>query len=154
MVSAKRITVPTVGRGPFDLGTVRDGRQAVVDDEGDVEHGLEVGLVEARERAPAVGGLHLRGGDDLFVALVVGVGAAVEAAELVVQDAVERDAERHVPAATVPAAWTISRSVCSSSSHVAAIPSIATRGDVEFDGVEHEHIGVAVDREVDRRRAR
>ena len=49
------------------------------------EHRLEVGLVPARERPPAVGGLHLGGGDHVLGAVVVGERAAVEAAQLVVE---------------------------------------------------------------------
>ncbi len=47
------------GRLALDFGTVGDGGQAVVDDEGDAEDGLEVGLVPAGERPAAVGGLEL-----------------------------------------------------------------------------------------------
>ena len=86
IVSAKRITVRPSAVRAFDLGSVRDRRQALGDVEGDAEDRLELGLVPARERAPAVGRLHLRGGDDLLDAVVVDVRAAIEAAELVVED--------------------------------------------------------------------
>ncbi len=75
-----------VGARPLDLGTVRDRGQPVFDVEGDPEHRLERGLVPARERPSTVGRLHLRRRDDVLDAVVVGVGAAVEAAQLVVED--------------------------------------------------------------------
>ena len=49
-----------------DLRRIRDRRQAVSDDEGDREHRLELGLVEARKRPPAVGRLHLGRRDHPF----------------------------------------------------------------------------------------
>jgi hypothetical protein len=64
-------------------------RQAVVDVERDGEHRLELRLVPARKGAPAIGRLHLGGSDHLLDTVVVDVRAAVEAAELVVQDALE-----------------------------------------------------------------
>ena len=92
IVSAKRIDDLAVGVGrAVDLGAVGDREEAGVDDERDAEHRLEVGLVPARERPPAVGGLHLGRGDHLLGAVVVGVRAAVEAAQLVVEDAGELD---------------------------------------------------------------
>ncbi len=85
-----------VGRRSFGLGTVGDGGQPVLHVEGDREHRLELRLVPARERPAAVGGLHLRRGDDLLVAVGVDERAAVEASELVVQDPGERDGQRRV----------------------------------------------------------
>ncbi len=72
--------------GPLDTASSAGSMTSVI-----AEHGLEVGLVPARERPPAVGGLHLGGGDDVLGAVVVAVRAAVEAAELVVEHAGERD---------------------------------------------------------------
>ena len=63
--------------------------ELVVEQERDGEAGLEVGLVPAREGPPGVGGLELGGGDHALGAVVVGEGGAVEAAELVVQQAPE-----------------------------------------------------------------
>ena len=78
-------------RRAFDLGPVGHGEQLGVDDERDAEDRLEVRLVPARKRPPAVGGLHLRRGDDVLGAVVVAVRAAVEAAQLVVEHAREGD---------------------------------------------------------------
>ena len=83
-----------VRTGPFralDLGAVRDGHLIGVDDEGDAEHGLEVGFVPAGEGPPAVGRLHLARGDDALEAVLVAIRAAIEAAQLVVEDAGEGD---------------------------------------------------------------
>ncbi len=87
-------------RGGFDRdgGFARrtHGRErlvAVRHVEGDLEGGLHVGLVEARERAASVGGLELRRGDDMLDALVVLPGAAVEALQLIVEDTGEVDLE-------------------------------------------------------------
>ena len=79
-------TLPPEALGALDLGTIGDGREASVDDERDAEDGLEVRLVPARERPPAVGGLHLGRGDDLLGASGIAERAAVEAAQLVVED--------------------------------------------------------------------
>ena len=139
----------TVGRGPFDLRSVRDRRQVVVDVESDVEDRLELRLVPARERSATVGGLHLRRGDDLLVAVVVDVGAPIETAELVVEDAVERDAQ---PARTggdgvrgvddhplrLPVEFPCRRD-----------PVDGTRSDPEFGGVQYEYVGVAIDDQAD-----
>ena len=80
------------------LGTVGDGGEPVGDDQGDGEHGLEVGFVPAWEGAPGIGRLELRGGDRVDVAVVVGVGGTVEAVELIVELAAERQVQR-------PGAW-------------------------------------------------
>ena len=96
--------------GPLDTASERR-----IDDQRDLEHRLEVGLVPARERAPAVGRLHLRGGDDLLGAVVVAVRAAVPAAQLVVEGAGERDDRASTgPAAGRRSAVTNSRSVAAS----------------------------------------
>ena len=64
MVSPKRTRRPPPGSGDVvDLGAVGERGQPVGDVEGDREHRLAVGLVEAREGAPGVGGFELRGGD-------------------------------------------------------------------------------------------
>ena len=78
------------------LGHRRDGKQVVGDFEGDFEHGLVGGLVPAGEAASSVGRLELGGGDRVLGAVVVGEAAAVEASELVVEDAVEGDVDREV----------------------------------------------------------
>ena len=78
-------------RAALDLGPVRDGQQLGFDHERDAEHRLEVGLVPAGERPPAIGGLHLRRRDDLLVAVGVAERAAIEAAQLVVEHTGERD---------------------------------------------------------------
>ena len=94
IVSAKRTTWRPSGRASRrHLRPVGDGQQVVGDDHRHREHGLEVGLVPAREGTAAVGGLHLAGGDDPLVALLVLVGRAVPAAELVVQRAGEGQRE-------------------------------------------------------------
>ena len=134
----------SVGGRPFDLGPVRDRGQVVVDVEGDAEDRFELGFVPARERAPTIGRLHLRGGDDLLVAVVVDVGAAVEPAELVVEDAVERDAQTaRAGPRTVFAACTISRSVVVVEFPRRVDPVDGARGDVELGGVQHERVGRA-----------
>ncbi len=126
-------------------GRSRSPCRSVVDDEGDAEHGLELGFVPAREGPPAVGRLHLGGGDDLLGAVVVDVRAAVEAAELVVEDADEVDRRAGtVPGASASGGRTTRRSV--------SAVEFPGRGDpvdrdseviVELDGVEHEDVGVA-----------
>ena len=78
----------TVGR-PVDLGAVGECGDALGHDERHSEHGLQVGLIPAGERAPGVGGLELRRRDRVR-AVVVGVGRPVEAVELVVELAPER----------------------------------------------------------------
>ena len=77
-----------------DRGAVRHRRQRRVDDQRDGEHGLELRLVPTRECPPAVSRLHLRGGDDVLVAVLVDERAAVEAAQLVVERASELDVDR------------------------------------------------------------
>ncbi len=78
-------------RGVVDLGSVGIRRQPVGDVQGHREHRLAVGLVEARKGSPGVGGLELGGGDGVRDALVVGEGRAVEAVQLVIEDARELD---------------------------------------------------------------
>ena len=80
--------------GALDLGAVRDGEEVRLDHEGDGEDGLEVGFVPAGEGAAAVGGLHLAGGDDLFVPVGIAERAAIPAAQFVVQRSRELDGER------------------------------------------------------------
>ena len=65
--------------------------------EGHREHRLAVGLVEAREGAPGVGRLELRGGQGVLDAVVVGEHGPVEPVELVVQDARELEEDRSRP---------------------------------------------------------
>ena len=84
---------------PRDLRLVGHGQHVRIDDQRDPEHGLQVRLVPARERAAAVGGLHLGRRDDpldLPVAIRIRghVRAAVEATELVVEDAGELDGDQ------------------------------------------------------------
>ena len=67
IVSANRTASwPPGGSRALDLGTVGHRHQGRVDHQGDAEDRFEVGLVPARERPPAVGGLHLGRGDDLL----------------------------------------------------------------------------------------
>ena len=80
IVGAKCTRTPSVAeRLAADLRTVRDREQAVGDHERDVEHRLELGLVEARERPAGVRRLELRGREHPLVARAVDVGAAVVA---------------------------------------------------------------------------
>jgi hypothetical protein len=73
IVSANRDGDLAVAIGALDLGAVRDREQIGLDHECDGEHGLEVGFVPARERPPAVGGLHLGGGDHVLGTVGVAV---------------------------------------------------------------------------------
>ena len=73
-------------RGARGLGAVGRGEEPTRDVERHAEHGLHVGLVEAREAASGVGGLELRGRNGVGRAVGVEEGAAVEAAEAVVED--------------------------------------------------------------------
>ena len=50
-------------------GRVRNGVDVRIDDQGDLEDGLAVGLVEAGEAPPGVDGLELGGGDGLRLAV-------------------------------------------------------------------------------------
>ena len=133
--------------GAADLRAVGDGQQIRLDDEGDVEHGLEVGLVEARERPPAVGDLHLGGGDDPLGAVVGRVGAAVPAAQLVVEragevDGDERGADLLGAVDRQPLGRLVERER----------PGLAVDGDpadVELGGVEHDLLDDVVDGHVD-----
>ena len=96
-----------VGGLAVDLRAVRQRHDALGHHEGDAEDRLEVGLVPARERAAGVGRLELRRRDRVR-AVVVGVGRAVEAVQLVVQLAAEAHLERvgaPVPRARRGAAW-------------------------------------------------
>ena len=64
-----------------DDGPVGDGGVALVDDERDIEGGLEGGLVEGREGAARIGGFELRDG-----VVPAGGFGEIEAAQLAVQD--------------------------------------------------------------------
>ena len=55
------------------------------------EHGLEIGFIKARKCPTTISGLHLRRGDDLSSAVFIGIGTAVEAAQLVIEDSRESD---------------------------------------------------------------
>ncbi len=72
-----------------DLGATRDGEEIGIDHEGDLEHGLQVGLVPAREGSTSAGRLELGGGERAGGSVGVGERAAVEPAQLVVEEAVE-----------------------------------------------------------------
>ena len=90
MVRNLRVCLPADGAGRIaDDGAVGDGGVAGVDDQRDVEGGLEGGLVEAGEGAARVGGLEL--GDGVVAA---GGFGEIKAAQLVVQDAGVGDGER------------------------------------------------------------
>ena len=81
-----------VGQRGFAHGPrVGNRGQRLVHDQRDLKDRLEPRLVPARKRAPRVGRFELRGRQRLGVPVGVRVGAAVEAAQLVVQDAGERD---------------------------------------------------------------
>ena len=89
MVSAKRTRhLPSAGAAADPAPFERAARSASTTRR-DREDGLVAGLVPAREGAAGIGRLELGGGDDLVDAVVVGEGAAVEAVELVVEDAGE-----------------------------------------------------------------
>jgi hypothetical protein len=85
------------GRLTADLAGVGDGQQVLCHHQRDREHGLEVGLVPAREGEAGVRRLHLGGADDPLDAVVVGEGAPVEPLELVVEDPPERQVDRRLP---------------------------------------------------------
>ena len=94
MVGANRTRrLPAGRRGLLDHRPVGEGGERVVDHQGDLEGGLELGLVEAGEGPPGVGRLHLGGGDDVLDAVLVGEGGPVEAVQLVVEDAGEREVQ-------------------------------------------------------------
>ena len=77
------VCLPVAGTGRVaDDGAVGDGGVAFVDDERDVEGGLEGGLVEGGEGAARIGGFELRDG----VVAPGGLGE-IEAAEFAVEDA-------------------------------------------------------------------
>ena len=77
----------------LDDPTVGPGAEGVVDDEGDLEGGLEGWLVPAGKGAAGVGRLHLGGGDDVVVAGIVGEGRPVEAVQHVVEDTFEDEVQ-------------------------------------------------------------
>ena len=72
---------------------VGNGRQRLVHDQRDLKDRLERRLVPARKRPSCVGRFELRGRQRLGVPVGVRVSAAVEAAQLVVQEAGERDVQ-------------------------------------------------------------
>ena len=85
---------PIARGGARDLGTRGDGQQVIGHDERNVEGGLQIGLVPARERSPRTGRFELGGGNGVFDPVIAGVGRSVEAAELVVEHAGELDGHR------------------------------------------------------------
>ena len=78
-------------------GHVGDGLQLLRHDERDVERCLHLGFVPAGERTTGVRCLELRRRETTLDAVAVHVGAAVEAAQLVVQLAGEVEAQHHAP---------------------------------------------------------
>jgi hypothetical protein len=78
----------------IDLRAVRNCGEPIINVEGDGEHRLVLGFVPAREGPTAISGLHLGRGDDLLGTLIVDVGAAIKAAELVIENAGESDLQR------------------------------------------------------------
>ena len=107
----------------------------------DLEDGLAVRFVPARKTTPGVGRLELCGGDGVFVACVVGECAAVKAAQLVVQDAVERNdnlelATRHGCVNCQVQPFGLFVEPHSSGLHDSALAHRGF-GDREFDRVEH-----------------
>ncbi len=86
--------------GPFDTAVSAGSMTRVI-----AKTALNVGLVPAGERPAAVGRLHLRGGDHLRVAIGIGEGAAIEAAQLVVEHAGEGDLDRRRPGRRARWAW-------------------------------------------------
>ncbi len=73
----------------LDHGAVGEGGEGVVDHQGDLEGGFELGFIETGEGTAGVGRLHLGGGDGVFGAGLVGEGGPVEPVELVVENAGE-----------------------------------------------------------------
>ncbi|MEJ7719277.1 MAG: hypothetical protein WKF58_01980 [Ilumatobacteraceae bacterium] len=140
-----------------DLCAVGDRQEIGLDDERHLERGLEIGLVPAGEGSAAVRRLHLRGGDDALVAVLVTEGAAIEAAQLVVEDARELDPhggatrlERAVDVDGQPLGRLVERPRRRRAVHGA-------RADVELDRVEDEladrldHVDVDLDDAPERR---
>ena len=101
------------GGGAVDLGRVRQGREVVVDDQGDLEGGLRLRLVPAGERPPGVGGLELGGGDHVAGAGVVGERRPVEAVQLVVEDAPEGGVQGRADRRAAPRSARASPARCS-----------------------------------------
>ncbi len=82
----------TLAAGKFcraEFGTVRDREEVRFDLERDGENSLAIRFVPAGERPSCVGRFELGRRDDVFVASLVTEGAAIKAAELVVENAGE-----------------------------------------------------------------
>ena len=95
MVGEKRTTALRRRRGSTPTtGELEMASTSGLDDQGDLEDGLAVGLVEAGKAPAGVDGLELGGGDGLGLAVGAGVGRAVEAAQLVVEGPGEAAAQR------------------------------------------------------------
>ncbi len=73
--------------------------QVLVDHEPDLEGGLELGLIEAREALASLGGLVLRGDDDVRLARLIIPAGLVEAPQTLVVRA--REAETQLPVAGI-----------------------------------------------------
>ena len=71
-----------------DDGAVGDGGVAFVDDEGNIESGLEGGLVEGRESPARIGRFELSDG-----VVAAGCLGEIEAAKLAVQDSAVLDVQ-------------------------------------------------------------
>ena len=98
--------------GPLENAANADGHV-----EGDREHRLAVGLVEARKGPAGVGGLELGGGDGVRGAVGVGERRAVEADQAVVEDAGEGDDDGD---------WAPARGVVARTARAARVPRRAT----------------------------
>jgi hypothetical protein len=135
------------------LGAVRHRHQFGVDHEREAEHRLQLGLVPAREGAPAVGGLHLAGRDHLLVAVGVDVGGAVPAAQTVVEDAGEHHLDRHLAGAELGREGEGAELVLLVEHHRGRVGARRRlhlgRGDLQLGGVAHEHVGGLVHVEPD-----
>ena len=84
-----------IGRGlPANLRRIRHCDEALLDDQRDREHGLQVGLVPAGEGPPGVGRLEVRRGDRPGSTVGVGVRRRVEPHEPLVQDPGELQVQR------------------------------------------------------------
>ena len=143
-------------------GAVGEGRQVLVDDQAHREGRLEIRLVPAREGPPGVGRLELGDGDDLLGAVVGRERAAVEAVQLVVEDAREAEVQagsrRRARAASskamVARCASSSRSTCPVSdapagvsrraSRICSSTALQTSSRTRFDDVERDDL-VAVE---------
>ena len=77
----------------FYFWSVGDCRQALGNIQRHPKYGLVLRFVPAWESTTAIGCLHLCGGDDLFVAVVIDVGAPIKTAEPVIQYTAEFDGQ-------------------------------------------------------------